>query len=67
MEFPILAYLTCARIFEKLGDQERRQRSIEDGYQVLMERADKISNHEWRNTYLEDIPEHQFIYGMKIQ
>jgi len=65
MEFPILAYLTCARIFERLEDQERRQQSIEDGYMVLMEHAKKINKHEWRKTYLEDIQEHKFLYGMK--
>jgi len=62
MEFPILAYLTCARVYEKTGDQERRQRSIEDGYKQLMERADKISDTEWRKVYLEDVRENYKIY-----
>ena len=62
MEFPILAYLTCARVYEKAGDQERRQKSIEDGYKQLMERAEKISNVDWKRVYFEDIQENQLIY-----
>ncbi|MCJ7661095.1 MAG: AAA family ATPase [Anaerolineales bacterium] len=58
MEFSILAYLTCARVFEKSGDQERRQKTIDDGYQQLMERAEMISDQEWRNVFLEKVPEH---------
>jgi tetratricopeptide (TPR) repeat protein len=61
MEFPILAYLTCARVYEKLGDQERRVQSIENGRQQLMERAQNISDPVWQKVYLEQIPEHQEI------
>jgi hypothetical protein len=61
MEFPILAYLTCARVFEKAGDQERRQRSIEDGYKQLMVRAEKISDSKWRKVYLMEVFENQEI------
>ena len=61
MEFPILAYLTCARIYEGTGDQERRQKSIDDGCQQLMERAGKISDPDWRRVYLEEVQENQEI------
>jgi class 3 adenylate cyclase/tetratricopeptide (TPR) repeat protein len=61
MEFPILAYLTCARIFEQTGDEERRRESIEKGHQQLMERAEVISDLEWRKTFLESLPENQGI------
>jgi tetratricopeptide (TPR) repeat protein len=64
MEFPILAYLTCARIFEQTGDDERRRQSIEKGYQQLMERAEKISDPEWKKTYLEQVSEHRTIREM---
>jgi predicted ATPase/class 3 adenylate cyclase len=57
MEFPILAYLTCARVFEQTGDDERRWLSIEKGYEQLMERAEKISDPEWRKIYLEEVQE----------
>jgi class 3 adenylate cyclase/tetratricopeptide (TPR) repeat protein len=58
MEFPILAYVTCASVFEKTGDEERRQKSIEKGMQQLMEMAEKISDARWRKVYLEQVPEH---------
>ena len=61
MEFPILAYLTCARVFEGSGDQERRQKVIEEGYKQLMARADKISDPEWREVFLEKLIENQEI------
>ena len=57
MEFPILAYLTCARICEKQGDQERRQQIIANGHEQLMKRAEKISDPEWKNVFLEQLPE----------
>ncbi|MGB3700147.1 MAG: hypothetical protein WA997_02660, partial [Anaerolineales bacterium] len=53
----ILAYLTCARICEKLGDQERRQQIIANGHEQLMKRAEKISDPEWKNVFLEQLPE----------
>jgi class 3 adenylate cyclase/tetratricopeptide (TPR) repeat protein len=61
MEFPILAYLTCARVFEQIGDEERRRESIEKGYQQLMERAAKISDPRWRKIYLEEVQENNLI------
>jgi hypothetical protein len=57
MEFPILAYLTCARVFEGSGDQERRQEVIGKGYQQLLTRAQKISNKEWRELFLHKLIE----------
>jgi tetratricopeptide (TPR) repeat protein len=58
MEFPIWAYVTCAQVFEEDGDDERRQQSIEDGYQELTDRAVKIGDIEWRKTYLKEVQEH---------
>ncbi|MBE9475244.1 MAG: tetratricopeptide repeat protein, partial [Chloroflexi bacterium] len=64
LEFPILTFLTCANVFEQIGDEERRQESIKYGYQQMMERADKISDPEWRETFLESFPENQAIKMM---
>lgn len=61
MEFPTMAYLTCGRIFEQTGDEERRRESIEKGCQQLMERAEKISDSDWRKIYLEEVPENYSI------
>jgi tetratricopeptide (TPR) repeat protein len=58
MEFPILAYLTCAEVFQAAGEANRYQAALEAGYRDLMERAEKISDPEWRDSYLLNIPEH---------
>ncbi len=55
------AYLSCAEIFEALGEREEARRSVEAGYQELQERAGKISDPEWRKSYLENVPEHRTI------
>jgi hypothetical protein len=59
MEFPILAYLTCARVFEQIGDKERRLKVIEEGYKQLMARSEKISDPEWRMIFLDKIIENK--------
>jgi class 3 adenylate cyclase/tetratricopeptide (TPR) repeat protein len=64
MEFPTLAYLTCARVFEQTGDEERRRESIEKGYQQLMERAEKISDPEWRKIFLKEVSENHDLFRM---
>lgn len=64
MEFPILAYITCADIFESHGDGEKALTAIQVGYRVLMERADKISDPDWRKSFLENVPEHLALIEM---
>lgn len=59
LEFPILAYLTCARTFGAAGEQEAEARVIQSGYQNLIKRADLISDPDWRKTYLDSFPEHR--------
>ena len=61
MEFPILAYLTCARVFEGSGDQERRQKVIEEGYEQLMARAEKMNDNHWQAIFLDSIKENRGI------
>jgi tetratricopeptide (TPR) repeat protein len=60
----ILAYQTCADIFDALGESERSRAAVEAGYRELMERADKISNPEWRRCFLENVSEHRAIVEM---
>ncbi len=61
MEFPILAYLTCAEIFQACTDQAQLCAALKAGYQDLMQRAERISNPAWRQSYLENVPEHHTI------
>lgn len=60
-EFPIRAYLTCADIFDALGETEKSHAAVKAGYNELMVQADKLSDPEWRRAYLENIREHRQI------
>ncbi len=61
MEFPLLAYETCANVFTATGQPTLAHRVIEAGYNELMARAGRISLMEWRRSYLEQLPEHRRI------
>ncbi len=64
LEAPILAYLTCARVFEAGGDLGEARMALEKGVSDLNERANKITNLEWRLSFLESFPEHNEIIEM---
>ncbi len=65
LEFPFLAYLTCAELFTA-HDPELAGKAFETGCQELMRCAEKISDPEWRQIYLYGIPEHKtFLDGRK--
>jgi hypothetical protein len=59
IELPTLCYLTCADVFDALGEAEASRAAVEAGYHELMARAEKISNAEWRKSFLENVPEHR--------
>jgi hypothetical protein len=61
MEFPILAYETCADVFQAAGWSSLAHRAIGAGYGELLIRAGRISLPEWRKSFLERVPEHQRI------
>jgi len=61
MEFPVRAYLTCADIFDALDKSEMVRTVVEEGYRELNHRADKISNAQWRKSFLDNVPEHRQI------
>jgi tetratricopeptide (TPR) repeat protein len=65
MEFPIRAYLTCAEVFEWLGESERSRAAIEEGYRDLIRRAEKISTIDWGRSFLENVPEHRSLIEMR--
>jgi tetratricopeptide (TPR) repeat protein len=61
LEFPILAYQTCAQVFQSLGDTTKALAAIRAGHDELMTRAEKISEPEWRRSFLENVAEHRTI------
>jgi len=64
MEFPSLAYLTCCQVFLANGEGERSRQALLAGYEQLMERAEKISDPDWRTTFLENAPEHRQLQAL---
>lgn len=64
VEMPVLAYLTCARVFDAQGDAENSRAAMEAGYRELMTRADKISDPEWRQSFLGNVAEHRALIEM---
>ena len=58
MEFSILAYETCANLFEASGDSAQSLLAIERGCAELGARAERIGDLTWRLAFLENVPEH---------
>jgi predicted ATPase/class 3 adenylate cyclase len=59
LEFPGLAFLTCAQVFRTLGDDKTSAAAVQAGYTYLVERANRLSDPEWRQSFLENIPENR--------
>jgi tetratricopeptide (TPR) repeat protein len=59
LEFPGLAYLTCARVYEALDLVDQTMAAVTAGYADLMERAERIEDDAWRQSFLYQIEEHQ--------
>jgi hypothetical protein len=59
LEFPMLAYESCALVFESAGDSAAHQAIVETSYDELMKRAQRISDDTWRDSYLHKVPEHR--------
>lgn len=52
---PAFCFQTIAEIFDALGEAGEMRAAVETGYHILLERADKISNSEWRKSFLENV------------
>jgi class 3 adenylate cyclase/tetratricopeptide (TPR) repeat protein len=63
MEFPILAYQTCAITFEQCAQQQQKAEALHLGYAMLMDNARRISEPNWRQVYLHQIPEHDWMFN----
>ncbi len=50
-------YRSCAETFDALGDEENLQAVLEAGYKVFMGAADKINVPDWRQSFLENVPD----------
>lgn len=57
MEFPMRVYGIVADFFDAAGQHEDSKAAVEAGYRDLMARAERITNPEWRKSYLENVAE----------
>jgi predicted ATPase len=64
MEFPTRAYQSVSDVFDALEDRDQSRAAVESGYRELMARAEKISDAEWRKSFLENVPEHRAMVEM---
>ena len=53
MEFPVWAFLTCADIFDAMGETESFRAAVKAGYNKLMARAETLSDPEWRLVFMQ--------------
>ncbi|MCI0521797.1 MAG: tetratricopeptide repeat protein, partial [Chloroflexi bacterium] len=65
LEFPREAYLTCATIFLQTNRQELALTCLQKGVQDLQSRAEKISDPTWRQSFLENVPEHRALLALR--
>ncbi len=56
-EFPSIGFLSCYDVFMASDKQDQARQAIEAGHQALMTNAEKISDADWRVSYLEQVPE----------
>ena len=59
MEFPILAFNTCAQVLIAQEDYPAAKEVLLHGYRVLMERASRIKDPARREIYLESVTENR--------
>jgi len=59
MEFPILAYHTCAQVFIDAQELAAAKEVLTAGHRVLVEGVSRIKDPAWRAIYLEQVAENR--------
>lgn len=65
MEFPLMAYYTCIVVFRELGEREKAEAAVTDGFALLRAQAARISDPGWQRLYLENVPEHRALVAWR--
>ena len=61
---PGMVYRTCAEVFDALGETENLQAVLESAHQAFMDVADTINVPEWRQSFLENVPDNRALMEM---
>jgi tetratricopeptide (TPR) repeat protein len=64
-ENPFPSYQTCVEVYLALGEQELAREMARLANRELLARADRISNPEWRRSFLENVPENSAIVELE--
>lgn len=67
LEFAAWAFLTCAEVFEAVGDRSRARAALDAGERELRARANQIGDTHWRAAFLENVPEHRALLARHAQ
>lgn len=67
LEFPIRAYLNCARVLAAAGEQAASERILQTARRELEDRAARLSDADWRRTFLEAVPENRELLELATQ
>ncbi len=61
---PQAVYLYCAEVFDALGETENLREHLELAHQEFMDVANHIDVPEWRQSFLENVPEARALMEM---
>ncbi|MCB0094476.1 MAG: tetratricopeptide repeat protein [Caldilineaceae bacterium] len=61
LDFPHRDYWMCCQVFRHMDDEEAATRSLHSAYNLLMERANRISDPIMRQSFLENVPHNREI------
>jgi len=64
IEAPFLIYQTCIRVLQACGQTDRALETLRKAHQALAEWADRIGDPDLRQSFLERVPENQYILAM---
>ncbi|OQY48895.1 MAG: hypothetical protein B6242_01090 [Anaerolineaceae bacterium 4572_78] len=55
IEDSLHVYLTVYRVFQKAGLDEQAQVTLKEAHALLMEKADRVGNDAWRESFLGNV------------
>ncbi|MDF1520163.1 MAG: adenylate/guanylate cyclase domain-containing protein [Brevefilum sp.] len=59
LELPILAYLSCIKVFDALGDRDTVQQVLKQGLKEIEDQIAMIQDEDWKVAYRDNIPENR--------
>jgi tetratricopeptide (TPR) repeat protein len=67
LEYPLRVYLSCFDVLEAVGQKELASTTLAAAQKILSEQAERISDPEARQTFLEQVPLHRQLSELAIE